>query len=58
MGADMVVVGTWNLENLYRPGSQFGPTDQAAYGAKRTTRRLDRARARITPPRLRACWPS
>jgi len=26
----MVAVGTWNLENLYRPGGQFGPQDQAA----------------------------
>lgn len=33
----MVVVGTWNLENLYRPGGQFGPKDQAAYDAKLTT---------------------
>ncbi|WP_214102723.1 endonuclease/exonuclease/phosphatase family protein [Acrocarpospora catenulata] len=30
----MVVVGTWNLENLYRPGGQFGPRDEAAYEAK------------------------
>ena len=33
----MVVVGTWNLENLYRPGGQFGPKNQAAYEAKLTT---------------------
>jgi endonuclease/exonuclease/phosphatase family metal-dependent hydrolase len=32
----MVVVGTWNLENLYRPGGQFGPKTQAAYEAKLT----------------------
>ena len=33
----MVVVGTWNLENLYRPGGQFGPKDQAGYDAKLAT---------------------
>ena len=32
----MVVLGTWNLENLYRPGGQFGPKDQAAYDRKLT----------------------
>ena len=30
----MIVVGTWNLENLFRPGGDFGPTDQGAYEAK------------------------
>jgi len=30
----MVVVGTWNLENLYRPGGPFGPKDKAAYETK------------------------
>ncbi|MEU9891190.1 endonuclease/exonuclease/phosphatase family protein [Sphaerisporangium sp. NPDC051011] len=30
----MVVVGTWNLENLYRPGGEFGPRDETAYKAK------------------------
>jgi endonuclease/exonuclease/phosphatase family metal-dependent hydrolase len=30
----MVVVGTWNLENLFRPGSEFGPSDEPAYEAK------------------------
>ncbi|MCT9930231.1 endonuclease/exonuclease/phosphatase family protein [Planotetraspora sp. A-T 1434] len=30
----MVVVGTWNLENLYRPGGEYGPRDMAAYEAK------------------------
>jgi endonuclease/exonuclease/phosphatase family metal-dependent hydrolase len=30
----MVVVATWNLENLFRPGTEFGPSDQAAYEAK------------------------
>ncbi|WP_214415950.1 endonuclease/exonuclease/phosphatase family protein [Sphaerisporangium fuscum] len=30
----MVVVGTWNLENLYRPGGEYGPRDAAAYQAK------------------------
>ncbi|MBO1335376.1 endonuclease/exonuclease/phosphatase family protein [Streptomyces sp. VRA16 Mangrove soil] len=29
-----MLVGTWNLENLYRPGSPFGPRDKAAYEAK------------------------
>jgi predicted extracellular nuclease len=29
-----VNVATWNLENLYLPGSDFGPRDQAAYDAK------------------------
>jgi endonuclease/exonuclease/phosphatase family metal-dependent hydrolase len=33
----MVVIGTWNLESLYRPGGQFGPKTQAAYEAKLTT---------------------
>ena len=30
----MVVVGTWNLENLFRPGTEFGPSDDPAYEAK------------------------
>ncbi|GAA4638945.1 hypothetical protein GCM10023196_098630 [Actinoallomurus vinaceus] len=30
----MTVVGTWNLENLFKPGGSFGPTSQAAYDAK------------------------
>ena len=38
-----VVVGTWNLENLYRPGGAFGPKTQAAYEAK-----LDTLAATIT----------
>ncbi|MFD4972790.1 endonuclease/exonuclease/phosphatase family protein [Streptomyces sp. NPDC058424] len=29
-----MVIGTWNLENLYRPGGRYGPRDQAAYEAK------------------------
>lgn len=29
-----MLVGTWNLENLYRPGGKFGPRDKAAYEAK------------------------
>ena len=33
----MVAVGTWNLENLYRPGGQFGPKTQEAYEAKLAT---------------------
>ncbi|ETK37334.1 endonuclease/exonuclease/phosphatase family protein [Microbispora sp. ATCC PTA-5024] len=32
--AAMAVVGTWNLENLYRPGGEYGPRDMAAYEAK------------------------
>ena len=31
-----MVVGTWNLENLFRPGGDAGPTDQQAYAAKLT----------------------
>ena len=30
----MLAVATWNLENLFRPGSEFGPTDDAVYAAK------------------------
>ncbi|OXS36130.1 endonuclease/exonuclease/phosphatase family protein [Streptomyces sp. XY006] len=29
-----MLLGTWNLENLYRPGGPYGPRDEAAYGAK------------------------
>jgi hypothetical protein len=29
-----VVVARWNLENLLRPGSESGPSDEAAYDAK------------------------
>jgi endonuclease/exonuclease/phosphatase family metal-dependent hydrolase len=29
-----VVVATWNLENLLRPGSESGPSDEGAYDAK------------------------
>jgi endonuclease/exonuclease/phosphatase family metal-dependent hydrolase len=29
-----VILATWNLENLYLPGGEFGPRDQAAYDAK------------------------
>jgi endonuclease/exonuclease/phosphatase family metal-dependent hydrolase len=29
-----VIVATWNLENLYLPGGEFGPHDQPAYDAK------------------------
>ncbi|MBT3150758.1 endonuclease/exonuclease/phosphatase family protein [Streptomyces sp. CHD11] len=29
-----MLLGTWNLENLYRPGGPFGPGDQAAYESK------------------------
>ncbi len=37
MGGVMAVVGTWNLENLYRPGGDFGPTTEAAYNEKLTS---------------------
>jgi len=30
----VIVVGTWNLENLFRPGGDFGPTEEEAYEAK------------------------
>jgi endonuclease/exonuclease/phosphatase family metal-dependent hydrolase len=33
-GHRMITVGTWNLENLFRPGGAFGPTDKAVYEAK------------------------
>jgi endonuclease/exonuclease/phosphatase family metal-dependent hydrolase len=29
-----MLLGTWNLENLYRPGGPFGPKDEAAYQTK------------------------
>jgi endonuclease/exonuclease/phosphatase family metal-dependent hydrolase len=29
-----VILATWNLENLYLPGGEVGPRDQAAYDAK------------------------
>ncbi|WP_086561567.1 endonuclease/exonuclease/phosphatase family protein [Streptomyces africanus] len=29
-----MLLGTWNLENLYRPGGPFGPKDGAAYETK------------------------
>ncbi|MET7699105.1 endonuclease/exonuclease/phosphatase family protein [Streptomyces sp. NPDC005485] len=29
-----MLFGTWNLENLYRPGGPFGPKDKAAYETK------------------------
>lgn len=32
----MVTVGTWNLENLFGPGSEAGPDSDAVYGAKLT----------------------
>jgi endonuclease/exonuclease/phosphatase family metal-dependent hydrolase len=32
----MIVVATWNLENLFRPGTAFGPRDPAVYDAKLT----------------------
>ncbi len=30
----MSVIATWNVENLFRPGSADGPSDQRAYAAK------------------------
>ena len=30
----MITVGTWNLENLFRPDSPFGPTDKVVYDDK------------------------
>jgi endonuclease/exonuclease/phosphatase family metal-dependent hydrolase len=30
----VVVLATWNLENLFRPGGDFGPRTRAAYDAK------------------------
>ncbi|MER6124716.1 endonuclease/exonuclease/phosphatase family protein [Streptomyces sp. NPDC001795] len=29
-----MLLGTWNLENLYRPGGPFGPKDKEAYETK------------------------
>lgn len=29
-----MLLGTWNLENLYRPGGPYGPRDKTAYDAK------------------------
>ncbi|MFJ3668545.1 endonuclease/exonuclease/phosphatase family protein [Streptomyces sp. NPDC090106] len=29
-----MLLATWNLENLYRPGGPFGPADKAAYETK------------------------
>jgi endonuclease/exonuclease/phosphatase family metal-dependent hydrolase len=29
-----MIVATWNLENLFRPGSEYGPTSQEAYEGK------------------------
>ncbi|WP_448638655.1 endonuclease/exonuclease/phosphatase family protein [Geodermatophilus sp. URMC 63] len=31
---DVVRIGTWNLENLFRPGDEGGPRDPAVYEAK------------------------
>ncbi|GAA4566152.1 nuclease [Planotetraspora kaengkrachanensis] len=45
--AAMAVVGTWNLENLYRPGGEFGPRDPAAYEAK--LKALSATITRISP---------
>lgn len=30
----MTTIGTWNLENLFRPGGKFGPPDETTYRAK------------------------
>jgi endonuclease/exonuclease/phosphatase family metal-dependent hydrolase len=32
----LVIVGTWNLESLFRPGRDAGPADDQAYDAKLT----------------------
>jgi predicted extracellular nuclease len=32
--AIVITVGTWNLENLFRPGGKFGPKDKTAYDEK------------------------
>ncbi|MFJ8935411.1 endonuclease/exonuclease/phosphatase family protein [Streptomyces sp. NPDC102365] len=32
-----MLLATWNLENLYRPGGAFGPRTEAAYKAKLST---------------------
>ena len=32
----MSTIATWNLENLFRPGTEFGPSDAATYDAKLT----------------------
>ncbi len=29
-----MLIGIWNLENLFRPGGGFGPVDQTAYDSK------------------------
>jgi endonuclease/exonuclease/phosphatase family metal-dependent hydrolase len=29
-----MIIGTWNLQNLFPPGSEYGPTDEATYRAK------------------------
>ena len=43
----MVRIGTWNLENLFRPGDEDGPRDPAAYDAKLAA--LAEVIARIQP---------
>ena len=30
-------IGTWNLENFFRPGGPAGPTTDTAYAAKLAT---------------------
>ena len=32
-----MIVATWNLENLFRPGTEYGPTSQEVYEAKLAT---------------------
>src|SRR5512135_3372475 len=46
-GDVVVVIGTWNLENLYRPGGQFGPRDQVTYQAKLAVLRTTIAAAQV-----------
>ena len=43
----MVRIGTWNLENLFRPEDEAGPRDPAAYEAKLAA--LARVIARVQP---------
>jgi hypothetical protein len=43
----MVMIGTWNLENLFRPGGASGPRTQAGYDAKLVT--LAATITRLTP---------
>ena len=35
-GCTVITIGTWNLENLFQPGSDAGPESEVAYEAKLT----------------------